>query len=264
MRLAVGDLTIDVDVPERFRCEYALNGALVAHEAATGANLVISGLQLGNRSGADAARARVAEGGAAVLHDEQGRVVVGRPGAWFVGYGTHVLVVTAKKSEHLTDVMAVLTSVGPAHDPFPEGQTPAFSDLRPSHVKWFEQRRSSLLDALSYSPESSRPAQTLDGFWNELLTEPPEEEDLLHTMLSGFTVGFGDLLVKRLGFQWVVARDEWGVSLGVVALRGTANVLIVPDSFVAKRWESRTPPFVESALRDIGEAVSKAGAAWRQ
>ncbi len=76
-------------------------------------------------------------------------------------------------------------------------------------------------------------------------------------MIACATVGFGDLLAK-IGFEWTVLSDEWGVSIGMVALRGTANMAVVPSSFVAKRWERKEERFVVEALSEIGAHVAQA------
>jgi hypothetical protein len=257
-RFAIGDLTIDVEVPARFRCEYALNGALVGLDAATGAGFELSALQLGKRSGVEALR-ESARKDAVDLASETPHFAAYRKNerTWLAGFSTHLLIATVKKPEAVPEFAQLLASVGPAHDPFPEGQEPAFSDLRPSHVRWFEQKRTALLDAQRWSAESAHAPEKLDAFWAELLADTPDDEQLLETMLGAVALGFGDLLVKRAGFQWGVAKDASGVSLGVVALRGTANLLVVPDSFVAGRWEAKEPRFVADAVAAITAQVAK-------
>ena len=75
-------------------------------------------------------------------------------------------------------------------------------------------------------------------------------------MISCATVGFGDLLATH-GFEWMIISDEYGVSIGTVALRGTANIVVVPDSFVGKRWERKEPRFIVAALGSIAGHVEK-------
>jgi hypothetical protein len=258
-RFAIGDLTIDLEVPARFRCEYALNGALAGLDGSTGAGFELSALQLGKRSGVEAARESAKKDGKALTRESATFVAYAKTErTWIAGFGTHLVIATLKKPESIPEFVDVLASIGPAHDPFPEGQAPAFSDLKPSHTRWFEQLRTSLLDTQRWSSDSGDAPRKLDAFWEELLTDTPEDEHLLNTMLNAVAVGFGDLLVKRAGFQWCVAKDPWGISIGVVALRGTANLLVVPDSFVSKRWEKREPPFIAAAVTAITEQVAKA------
>ena len=258
-RFAIGDLTIDVEVPERFVCEYALNGALVALDKSSGAKAEISGILI-NGDGVAAVKKRAAESQLALQKDSaQFASFFQPPRTWFAGFGSHLIIATVT---NFPEFAQVLESVGPAHDPFPADEETAIVDLRPSHTRWFEQRRTSLLDAISWSSERYDAAERLDAFWADLVENPPEDEHLLNTMLSGAAVAFGDLL-ERHGFEWCVAKDPWGVSIAVVALRGTANMVIVPDSFLSKRWQAREPGFVVAALQQISEHVAKMKAEWK-
>lgn len=270
-RFAIGDLTIDVEVPPRFRCEYSLSGSLMGLDSSNGSAFELSALHFVAKDpkqhgseGLNSARENAKTKGLTLERDTP-TVAVYReaPTTWLAGFGSHLLIATLTRPEHSPDFVDLLASVADAHDPFPEGQNPAIVDLRPSHTRWFEQKRTSLLDAEAWSPDSANAPEKLDAFWGSILLEPPDEEDLLNAMLGGVTVGFGDLLVKRAGFQWCVVKDEWGTSLAVVALRGTANAIIVPESFVAKRWERKEPSFVASALREISAHVAKLKADWK-
>lgn len=261
-RFAIGDLTVDLEVPERFVCEYALNGALVALDKRSGAKAEISGILI-NGDGVQAVKKRAEEHTIALHESAAGFASFFQPPrTWFAGLGQHLIIATLTKPEAFAEFAQVLKSVAPAHDPFPADKETSVVDLRPSHTRWFEQRRTSLLDAISWSAERHDAAERLDAFWADLVENPPEDEHLLNTMLSGAAVAFGDLL-KRQGFEWCVAKDPWGVSIAVVALRGTANMVVVPDSFLSKRWQAREPRFVVSALGQIGEHVKKMKAEWK-
>lgn len=261
-RFAIGNLTIDVDVPPRFRCEYTLNGSLIAESPNAAEVFELSALTL-DGSGVDAVLARAAKAGLAAQEQRDGFVSFFQaPRTWFAGFGPHVLIATLTKGTP-PEFAAVLSSVAPAHDAFIESEALQLSELRPSHTRFFEQRRTSLLDAIAWSPQRPDAAQRLDTFWNELLDAPPDDKHLLATMLSGAAVAFGDLLSQR-GFQWALGRDAWGTSLGVVALRGTANVWVVPDDFLAKRWEAQERDFFPRALDAITAQVEKMRSEWKQ
>lgn len=270
-RFAIGDLTIDVEVPARFRCEYSLSGSLVGLDSSNGSGFELSAIHMVAKDeskrgaeGLNAARDNAKTNDAKLERDTPTLVAYREgPATWMGGFGSHLLIATLTRPELIPDFVEVLASVSAAHDPFPDGKDTAVVDLRPSHTRWFEQKRTSLLDAESWSPDSGNAPEKLDLFWGSILAEPPEEEDLLNAMLSGVTVGFGDLLVKRAGFQWCIAKDPWGTSIAVVALRGTANVIVVPESFVAKRWERKEPSFIAAALRDISAHVAKMKAEWK-
>ena len=78
---------------------------------------------------------------------------------------------------------------------------------------------------------------------------------------------FGQFLVDDAGFQWTVATDEHGTELAVRALPGTADVLVYPANFVAKRWERRETGFLVSTFstmrRDVEDIATKAAGAAR-
>ena len=85
---------------------------------------------------------------------------------------------------------------------------------------------------------------------------PPSDQ--VETMIACAWVGFGDLLVHQLGFQWCMSHDEYGTDLGCVALPETAKLLIVPSSFIAKRWQRQEKRFIEHALPAIAQGVKGA------
>jgi hypothetical protein len=257
-RFAIGDLTIDLDVPANFACEYGLNGALVALERSTGAGFEVSAINAGPGQGVPLLHKRATEAKVPLHHDTKDLAsFFGPPATWLAGFGPHLIIATLRKPELQPQFAQVLESLAPAHDPFPEGVETATSPLRPSHTRWFEQRRTSLLEAERWSPQSSRAAEKLDDFWASLIADPPAEGDLLNTMLSGITVGFGELL-RAHGFEWCVAKDPWGIAVGMVALKGTANMVVIPDAFVAKRWERQEPRFIADSVRAIAEQVARA------
>lgn len=69
--------------------------------------------------------------------------------------------------------------------------------------------------------------------------------------INAVGIAFGSFLVREAGFSWVVATDDYGTELAVLALPGTANVLVYPANFVAKRWERRQTNFLETCFHDI-------------
>lgn len=263
-RIAVGDLTIDVDVPARLRCEYSLIGSLLITDADRAAEVEISALSFAPHDAAEQ------HGGVRhVLNSALEAGVKPRRASssfamhrkdsttWLAGYGNRLLIATLVRGAIADEVEAILESVGPAHDAFPvPAEAPSFSALRPSHEQWFSQRRKSMHEAIGWSANEARAAERLDEFWTTLVEEPPEDLDQLNTMISCASVGFGDLLAAH-GFEWTMVSDVYGVSIGMVALRGTADMVVVPDSFVAKRWERKELRFVVAGLRSIADHVEQ-------
>jgi hypothetical protein len=157
----------------------------------------------------------------------------------------------ASAAEHL------LSTVAFTHQPFDDGDQVQTRPLSASHEPWFRQRRKSLQLAFGFDPAKPDAARALDEFWaSQLIDAPPENEHQLGTMLTCVAVGFGDLL-RGCGFEWCLAKDEYGTSLGMVALPDTASMLVVPDSFVGKRWERKERRFVEDSLVEIAKAVEQ-------
>jgi hypothetical protein len=73
----------------------------------------------------------------------------------------------------------------------------------------------------------------------------------INEAINAVGVAFGSLLVRRGGFSWVLASDEYGTGLAVVALRGTADFLVCPAIFVAKHGERRQAGVLEMLFHDI-------------
>jgi hypothetical protein len=75
-------------------------------------------------------------------------------------------------------------------------------------------------------------------------------------------VGFGNQLVIELGFQWVVASDQWGTDIAVLARPGRGDVTIFPMDFVAKRYEARESNFLGPSLGAIRKSLEQVATEW--
>ncbi len=73
----------------------------------------------------------------------------------------------------------------------------------------------------------------------------------VNNVINAVGIAFGSLLVRDGGFSWVIASDEHGSDLAVLALPGAGDVLVYPANFVAKRWEAKVGVFMEGALAEI-------------
>lgn len=240
-RYAVGDLLIDLELPESFSCEYSLSGSLLART--DDGVIEISALTARNKDGTAADFSGQRE-----RRDEK---------TFTHGFGNHLIIAThppqlAAATEH------VLATAGPSHAPFDPGDELQVRPLGASLEPWLNQRRRSLQLAVGFDPRAPGAPRQLDEFWEGLFQVEPGDQ--LDTMVTCAWVGFGDLLVHRLGFQWCWSRDEYGTDLGCVALPETAKLLIVPSSFVGKRWERDERRFIEHALREIERTLQQVAA----
>ena len=252
-RIAIGDLSVDVEIPERFACEFSWQGSLLAECASTGESFELSAITVQGASAVDIVRDRAAQSGAALQDNREGFVsFFNAPDNWLAGSGEHVLVATVN-AVPLAEFAKILSSVAPAHDAFTDETPLSIVDVRPSHDMYLAHHRASL----------KADADQLDEFWSTLVSNPPDDEDELEAHLRAVAVAFGDLLCAR-GFTWVFGRDEYGTSLGVVALRGTANVWVVPADFIGKRWERKEVDFVRTALESIDGHVEKMRSDWKR
>ena len=248
-RIAIGDLTIDVEVPERFRCAYTTNGSLLAECVDTDEAFEIGVIRVTGNSGVELVRDRAAEKNAEVRENENGvALFFEAPETWFAGFEEHMLVATVHRGEP-KEFPGVLETVGPAHEPFPPSEERVVVSLQPSH-------RTSMKENFGWSPTQHDAISRLDTVWRWLIEEPPPDEHVLHTFMSGIAVAFGDLLCQR-GFSWAMANDQHGITLGIVALKGTANVWVVPDEFLGKRWENREVDFFGYAIEAIASQIQK-------
>ena len=88
-------------------------------------------------------------------------------------------------------------------------------------------------------------AEALDDLWAALLRDEPEDPNPGINMVG---LGFGHLLVERLGLEWVALTDEYGTE---IAVRGRADFTVFPTNFVAKRFENRETGFIAPAFREM-------------
>lgn len=252
-RIAIGDLSVDVEIPERFTCEFSWQGSLLAECADTGESFELSTITVQGASAVDIVRDRATESGAALHESRDGFVsFFNAPDNWLAGSGEHMLVATVN-GVPLADFAKILSSVAPAHDPFTNETPLSLADVRPSHDMYFAHHRTS----------SMTDADQLDAFWTALISKPPDDDDELEAHLRAVSVAFGDLLCAR-GFTWVFGRDQYGASLGVVALRDTANVWVVPADFIGKRWQRKELDFIHAALESITSHVEKMRSDWKR
>lgn len=136
----------------------------------------------------------------------------------------------------------------------------ALVEVRPSHEPWFAQRRASLAAATGWDGPLPVGEAAVEAVWRGLL-DGEEAEDDLPAILDAVAVALGDHLCRR-GFAWCISQDEWGKALSVVADRGRSNVVVVPQSFVEKRYDRREAGWFADAIAQIVEHAAEARRGW--
>jgi Domain of unknown function (DUF3806) len=129
----------------------------------------------------------------------------------------------------------------------------SFEPLSDAEIRYVSEQLARAHDfALALDPhaDGARPSlESLDrAFENYLATddEPSNADELVQAVGAAF----GAELVEILGFQWVIATDEYGTDLAVLARPGRGDVTIFPAEFVAKRYERREAPFLVTAFAE--------------
>jgi hypothetical protein len=146
--------------------------------------------------------------------------------------------------------------------------TASFEPLRDAERGWITNQLQ-VLDGLmqAYSPgDAGKPlnAAALDRLFATWLPQAGQDADLINAVINGVGIGFGSLLVDA-GFDWVIATDEYGTDLAVLALPGTADVLVYPANFVAKRFERRETGFMVRAYDEmVGKVRHLSGSATKR
>lgn len=90
-----------------------------------------------------------------------------------------------------------------------------------------------------------------------------DDLDSVNAAINVIGISFGQILVDSGLFRWVIASDDYGTDLAVVALEGRANVLVYPTDFVSKRWEKRESDFLHASYCPILKQVEQIEQEWR-
>jgi hypothetical protein len=144
-------------------------------------------------------------------------------------------------------------------------ESPKFSDLTDKERAWIQAQ----LDALplfveAYSPEDKDQPVTLevlDRAFDSWLSQRVQDGLQINAAINIVGMRFGQFLVDRAGFRWVVATQDGHSDLAVLALPGEGDVLAFPANFVAKRWERGESNFLVAAFDAMREQVQRIRAA---
>jgi hypothetical protein len=112
----------------------------------------------------------------------------------------------------------------------------------------------------AYSPaDSGQPIslEILDRAFAAWLGQSVEDKSLIKPTINIVGIHFGQFFVEQAGFRWVVATEQQGTDLAVLALPGKGDVLVYLANFVAKRWERRETDFLARSFAAICEQVEQ-------
>lgn len=144
---------------------------------------------------------------------------------------------------------------------------PKFSDLSVAERDWIQLQLNAaclLIDA--FSPDDAGQPITLpalDRAFAAWLALGSQDSNEINGAINAVGIRFGQFLVDEAGFQWVIATDQHGTDLAVLALPGRGDVLVYPANFVAKRWERKETNFLAASLNAIKQDVAGIEARWK-
>jgi hypothetical protein len=100
--------------------------------------------------------------------------------------------------------------------------------------------------------------EDLDRAFNTWLHSPSHDTSEANSVINFVGVAFGQHLANTSPLEWVIASDDYGTELALYAFPGQGDVLVYPQNFVAKRYESRVGTFIAESLIKIQQDVSNA------
>jgi hypothetical protein len=136
-------------------------------------------------------------------------------------------------------------------------------ELNDSEWQWLSahlQVAHSLAEAYAgVSSPSPMTAELLDAAWNAWVPHSGDDPEMANTIVIATGAALGQFLVDADGFRWVVASDEHGSEMAIIALEGTADVIVYPMNLVARRYEARTQGFILPLLNGIRDQLASLG-----
>lgn len=136
---------------------------------------------------------------------------------------------------------------------------PTFSQLTDQEQAWVASQLELAAKIINaFAPKDAGKPLTLaalDRAFAAWVDTKATDSELVNGVVNGVGVAFGQSLVDKLGFAWVMASDADGTDLAVLGLPGKGDVLIYPANVVAKRWERRETNFLERVYEQVAEQV---------
>jgi hypothetical protein len=144
--------------------------------------------------------------------------------------------------------------------------TPIFRPLTDEEHDWVRHQLDSVSPFIdAYSPDDSGQPMTLpilDRAFALWLAQDIQDDAQINAAINVVGIRFGQFLVDVAGFRWVIATDDEGSDLAILALPGRGDVTVFPANFVSKRWEKRETNFLAEAFGWIREKTAAYEADW--
>jgi len=130
-----------------------------------------------------------------------------------------------------------------------------FEEITPAEAGWIAERLAEASRLCDVAGVQSLTPELLDDAWSAGL--PGAASGDPNQLINAIGIAFGQILVDRLGFRWIIATDDYGTDLAVVAAEGKGDILVYPANFVAKRFEKRRSGFLAESVRIIATDLRK-------
>ena len=127
--------------------------------------------------------------------------------------------------------------------------------------EWIEQQiaiaREFVQRTLDKETEGLPSTEDLDQAFNSWLHSLSHDPSDANSVINCVGIAFGQHLVDSTPLEWVIASDAYGTELALYGLPGQGDVLVYPQNFVAKRYESNVGIFIVESVNQIRSDVSR-------
>lgn len=138
-----------------------------------------------------------------------------------------------------------------------------FQDLNPSEIAWVADQ---LVKAVEFAGgEANAELPTLAQFdeaFARFVGTGQEANEKANAVILQLGAALGTHLTRTLGFEWVIATDDYGTDIAVVARRGCGDITLFPSNFVAKRWERKETGFLADVPAYLVGVLSESEREW--
>jgi hypothetical protein len=127
---------------------------------------------------------------------------------------------------------------------------PQFEPLSAREQQWLtEQLQLAAIFAGSPDGEDLPSLQSLDKAWADFIATGSAANERANGVVLCTGVAFGEHVVRKLGFVWCIATDDWGTDIAVLARPGRGDITIFPTDYVSKRWEQKETEFFAASIK---------------